>query len=64
MQVRGNTQSGYTITLTRTELDVLQQCLNETANGIAVPEFEIRVGATIEDVRHLLEMLAQADRSA
>jgi hypothetical protein len=61
MQIRGDTQSGHTITLSRSELDILQNCLNETANGIAIPEFETRLGATIEDVRQLLELLAQAD---
>jgi hypothetical protein len=64
MQVRGNTRSGYTITLSRSELDILQNCLNETANGIAIPEFETRLGASIEDVRQLLELLARANRSS
>lgn len=63
MQITGNTCDGYEIRLTRAELDVLRNCLNETARGIAIAEFETRVGATVEDGEQLLEVIAQADRS-
>jgi hypothetical protein len=57
MQISGTDTDGFVVQLTRTELDIVTNCLNEVANGIDVFEFETRIGATKEDVRQLLSQI-------
>jgi hypothetical protein len=42
------------VCLTKTELMILNNALNEVCNGIEVPEFTTRLGADISEVRQLL----------
>lgn len=46
--------------LTRDELGVINNALNEICNGIDVEEFETRIGATREEVGSLLKQLREA----
>jgi len=50
----------HEVHLTETELRIICNCMNETCNGIAVPEFETRVGAVREDVEAMLNKLLAA----
>jgi hypothetical protein len=54
--------TGTTITLTFTiqELETVNNALNEICNGIDVPGFETRIGATREDVQALLGSISVA----
>jgi hypothetical protein len=60
MQARRLDQDSIQIFAPRAELDILRQCLNEVCNGIAIPEFETRIGAAIDDVRAMLRTLRGA----
>ena len=60
MQARRLDRDSIEILATRAELDVLRQCLNEVCSGIAIPEFETRIGASIDDVRVMLRTLRGA----
>lgn len=42
------------VEMSRDELLILNAALNEICNGIAVPEFETRVGASKQEVSSLL----------
>ncbi|MEG5560780.1 hypothetical protein [Enterobacter roggenkampii] len=42
------------LTIDENELLILNSVLNEICNGISVPEFETRIGASKEDVCALL----------
>lgn len=42
------------LTIDENELLILSSALNEICNGISVPEFETRIGASKEDVCALL----------
>jgi hypothetical protein len=42
------------LTIDENELLILNSALNEICNGISVPEFETRIGASKEDVCALL----------
>lgn len=50
----------FTVTLSRNELVILNNALNEICNGIDAPEFETRIGATMEDARLLLREVHRA----
>lgn len=52
-------RDGATVNLTTNELLILSNALNEVLNGIAVTEFETRLGAARVDVTTLLENLIQ-----
>ena len=47
----------YEIHLTDTELRIICNCINESCNGISLPEFETRVGAEREEVEGMLDDL-------
>lgn len=49
--------------LTKGELGVIINALNEVCNGIEVWEFDTRMGITIEDARILLESLGALYRN-
>lgn len=50
--------------LSRDELGVLSNALNEVCNGIEVWEFEKRVGVKMEDARFILESLTSIYKKA
>ena len=54
MEISGSDADGFLVRLTRTEINIVANCLNEVAHGIHVFEFETRIGATLEDVQQLL----------
>ncbi|HDT3137103.1 TPA: hypothetical protein QIF81_002943 [Enterobacter asburiae] len=45
------------LTLGENELLILNSALNEICNGISVPEFETRIGASKEEVCTLLSQI-------
>ena len=53
----------FRIDFTAEELRIIQAALNEVCNGIDVPEFETRLGATLDEVTALLSVIA-ASREA
>jgi hypothetical protein len=57
MDITSPCSGQYEIHLTDPELRVVCNCINETCNGIALPEFEIRVGAERGEVEILLDKL-------
>jgi hypothetical protein len=65
-KLRVNTTSAdgdrITVEFTRDELDPVKNALNEVCNGIRVPEFSTRLGATWEEARSLLEEIQQGRR--
>ena len=55
--------SSLPVWLTGTELDIVQNALNEICNGIALgDEFETRIGTKLADARALLEKVATVPR--
>lgn len=48
-----------TVELSSEELRILNNALNEVLNGIAVPEFNTRMGASRAEVAALLRLLRQ-----
>lgn len=46
-----------TLELSKDELGVLSNALNEVCNGIEVWEFDTRIGMSIEKARNILESL-------
>lgn len=60
MQARKLDRDDIEILVTREELGILRQCLNEACNGMAISEFEARIGANIDDVRAMLRTLREA----
>jgi hypothetical protein len=57
VQLSGSDAEGFVVHLTRAEINIVANCLNEVAHGISVPEFETRVGATLEDIEQLLSQM-------
>lgn len=54
MDVTSVTGKQVQLTIDENELLILNSALNEICNGISVPEFETRIGASKEDVCALL----------
>lgn len=50
------------IELTIDEVHIIHNCLNELCNGIDIPEFELRLGFTIDEARKLLERTSRIYR--
>ncbi len=50
----------YRLDLTDVELSVICNCINEACNGLSIPEFATRVGASREDVEAMLCRLSAA----
>lgn len=48
------------LSLTENELLILNSALNEICNGMAISEFETRIGATKEDAALLLSGISRA----
>ena len=57
MIVRKISDDEFSITATADELIVLGNCLNEVCHGIAVLEFETRLGGTREEVSEMLDKI-------
>jgi hypothetical protein len=43
--------------ITASELGILNNALNEICNGIDVPEFETRIGCSLEEAAELLKTI-------
>ncbi len=64
MRIMPVKNSTFVILLTQDEVYILAQALNEVCNGIEVPEFSTRMGASVEEVRELLnEFITARDHS-
>lgn len=50
--------------ISKDELAVLGNALNEVCNGIKVREFDIRMGINIDDARNILESLISIYKEA
>jgi hypothetical protein len=57
VRLSGSAAEGFVVHLTRAEINIVANCLNEVAYGINVLEFETRIGATLEDVEQLLSQM-------
>jgi len=55
MQLLSKEKQGFTLKVSRTELLILHQALNEVVNGIELPEFSTRMGAEVSEVESLME---------
>jgi hypothetical protein len=55
MQVVEVQRDKVVVWLSKAELTILNNALNEVCNGIEVPEFATRVGTEISEVRQLLK---------
>jgi hypothetical protein len=64
MNVKREQSGEFRLELSRVELGTLGNCLNEVCNGLDVPQFETRVGVSVEVVRQMLKQIVQAYRSA
>jgi hypothetical protein len=47
----------FDVQLSYDELLIINNALNEVCNGIEVPEFHARMGASLDDVQRVLETL-------
>lgn len=54
----------FQIMVSRDELRIIANCLNETLENVEPFEFYTRVGAEISEVEHLLDTLGRAYRKA
>ena len=54
MEIIETTKSSATLKLSRQELVIFNNAMNEICNGIDVFEFDTRIGATKDEVRLLL----------
>ena len=57
MQIVNVQQGEATVRLSRMELVLLNNALNEVCNGIDIPEFATRLGAEVAEARTLLNEL-------
>ena len=57
MKFTGMRGHQFEVQLSYNELLVVNNALNEVCNGIEVPEFHARIGASLEDVQRVLEAL-------
>ena len=55
MEILDITKLKVTLDMTESELLILSSALNEICNGIDVPEFDTRIGASKDDAASLLE---------
>ena len=54
------TLAAKSLDLTIEELAIISSALNEICHGIDVPEFETRIGSTIEEAKKLIEKINNA----
>ena len=57
-------ERNLTLRLTIDELLTINNALNEVCNGIEVPEFHARIGASLDQVRLLLSSVGNAIEKA
>lgn len=60
MRVTAREKNSLTVRLTRDELAILNNALNEVCHGIDIPEFSTRIGAEIDEAKALLKQLGDA----
>lgn len=61
MRIMQNTnKEAVKLSLSRDELLVLHQALNEVLNGLDIPELPTRMGAEHEEIAVLMERLGEA----
>ncbi|HEX3943058.1 MAG TPA: hypothetical protein VHW69_03120 [Rhizomicrobium sp.] len=65
MQVLENTPNGIDVRLTRDELGLLGNALNEVCNGVHIPdwEFQTRLSVEREELQKLLDQIVAAYRN-
>ena len=61
MELVESSNQSITLRLSPDEVIILSNALNEICNGIAISEFETRIGYTREDVETLLAELRQIE---
>jgi hypothetical protein len=54
MEIEKKDKNSVTIKFNSRELLILNNALNEICNGIEIPEFETRIGASLNDANRLL----------
>lgn len=59
MDVRSIAEKNAQLTISENELLILNSALNEICNGISVPEFETRIGASREEAYALLDVMGR-----
>jgi len=57
VDILSQSKGGFEVRVSRHELELLNNALNEICNGIDVPEFATRVGATRAEVAALLNQI-------
>ena len=60
MRILSSTRDAITIEFSKDELESINNSLNEVCNGIDVPEFSTRMGATKAEVLDLLHRVSEA----
>jgi hypothetical protein len=60
MHLVSTSRDSAQVELTEEELTILNNALNEVANGLDIPEFATRMGVERDDVRWLLQQLREA----
>lgn len=53
----------FHMSLSRDELSMISNCMNETLNGLYIEEFSTRVGAEEEDVKRIHDQILKLLRS-
>ncbi len=48
------------VLLSKAEIGIINNALNEVCNGVDIPEFETRLGCTLSVAKNLLERMGQA----
>jgi len=65
MQIVSMDQAEFVLSFSYDELVTINNALNEVCNGVVIPGFESRLGATRRDVERLLASVGGAlDRAA
>lgn len=57
MELLKNTKESAHIDINREELLIMNSALNEICNGLDIPEFETRIGASIDKAESMLKMI-------
>jgi len=57
MEIIESTKDKMIVSLSSTELIIINNVLNEICNGVDIPEFETRIGYSREQVEKLLDQI-------
>ncbi len=60
MQIRKSDESHVVLELTRNELILLNNALNEVCHGLDIPDFSTRLGAQREELQVLFRQIKEA----